>query len=227
MDQADRLLQRIRSEHLRPVPRWVVVARRAARLALFLAVFVLVSLSFASFFQELHAHRGPGWMFRIALAQAAPWIWAATAAFSAVLAWVVFRELPRAWRLRPGFAMFAILLSGAVTGFVLERGEVLLALHRGIAHSVPAYRSVWQDRALRTWHAPAEGRLGGRLEDGSATRFRDVDGKRWELREAPMGLPTGAVRILGEVDGDSVFLVRSWRPAPGEGKRGGRFPNRM
>lgn len=219
MDQAERLLQRIRNEHLRPVPRWVVVARRLVRLVLFVAVFVLVSLSFASFFQELHAHRGRGWMFRQALAQAAPWIWAATALVSVVFAYVVFRELPRAWRLRPGVAIFAILLAGAGTGYALERGDVLLAIHRGIAHAVPAYRNTWKDRTLRLWHAPSEGRLAGTIESGSA--FRDLDGKRWVLQGMDGQASPGMLRLLGEVCGDSVFCVRSWKPVPGEGRRGG------
>lgn len=223
MDQAELLLQRIRRERIRPVPKTVVVARRAAWLLLFVAVFGLLCVSFASFFQELHAHAGRGWMFRVVLSQAAPWIWGVTAILFGALAYAVFRELPRAWRLRPAYVVLAILVAGSVTGFVMERGDVLLGLHRMVAHAFPSYRSVWQGKMLRVWHDPANGRLGGRLEDGSITAFGDVEGKRWTLRwVAPAANPPrGALRLQGRVCGDSVFCARRWKPAPGEGMRQG------
>lgn len=219
MDHADRLLGRIRAEKIRPVPRWIVLARRLVRVGLFLLVLVLLSVSSALLFQELHAHRGPGWMARALLARLAPWVWSLTSVACIWGAWLLFRELPRAWRLRPWIVLLGIVSTGLVTGYLLERIDGLVRVHRTIAHLVPAYRTVWQARAMQAWNDPAAGRLSGTLDERA---FTDVDGRRWSLvwTDSSDRAPTGAVRLHGAMGPDSVFVVRTWRPAPGDGAGG-------
>jgi len=216
MDHADRLLGRIHAEKIRPVPRWIVLARRLSRALLFLLVLVLLSLSFALLFQEWHAHPGPGWIARRLFARMAPWIWVVTCAVGAWGAWTLFRELPRAWRLRPWLVIAGIVVFGAGSGFALERTDALLRVHRLVAHLVPAYRQVWQTRALETWNDPASGRLGGTLQ---ANGFVRVEGRRWALVwEDSSRMPApGPVRLSGRVLRDSIFVVQGWMPAPGMG----------
>lgn len=216
MDHADRLLERIQAEKIRPVPRWLVLSRRLSRLGLFLLVLVLLSVSSALLFQELHQHRGPGWMARVLIARLAPWVWSITSVACIWGAWVLFRELPRAWRLRPWIVILGIVSTGLATGFLLERIDGLLRVHRTIAHLVPAYRTVWQARAMEEWHEPAAGRLAGTWDERI---FTAVDGRRWWLvwGDSSDRAPTGAVRLHGAMRNDSVFLVRGWKPAPGDG----------
>lgn len=218
MDHAERLLRRIRDERIRPVPRGLVLLRRLGRALLFLVVVGMLSLSFALLIQELHAHRGPGWMLRSLLSRAAPWIWSVTAILFSLLAYRLFRELPRAWRLRPSGVVLAILATGLLAGIALETSEALLGLHRLAAHSVPAYREAWTDRALRTWQAPGEGRIAGRFAEGCA-RFEDVDGNLWRLQWTAdtTRLPTGPVRLRGRVEGSGLFRVEVCMAAPGSG----------
>lgn len=225
MDLAERLLHRIRDEGIRPVPRRVVILRRLGWGALFLVVLAMLSLSFALLVQELHAHAGPGWMLRTLLSRAAPWVWTATTLLFAFLAYRVFRELPRAWRLRPLGVVLAILLTGMLAGVALEASDALLGLHRLAAHSVPVYRKVWMDRALRTWQSPSEGRLAGRFVGGHAA-FEDVDGRLWTLRwnADTADLPPGRVRLRGTVENVGSFRVDACLPAPGAGRgRGMEF----
>lgn len=221
MDHAEELLRRIRRERIRPVPRAVVVLRRIARICLLFAVLALLALSFALLFQEMRASAGHGWIFRELLSRAAPWIWGTTSILFGLLAWVVFRELPKAWRLRPVHVVLAFLAVGAVGGVAIESTNALLGLHRIVAHAVPAYRSIWRQKALRVWHSPGEGRLGGRLLGGTA--FVDVEGRRWTLEpgDSSTSLPIapGLARLQGRIEGDSSFRVLKWMPAPGEGAR--------
>jgi hypothetical protein len=219
MDHADRLLGRIHAEKIRPVPRWIVLARRLFRLGLFVLVLVLLSVSSALLFQELHEHRGPGWIARALFARLAPWVWSFTSVACIWGAWLLFRELPRAWRLRPWIVIVGIVSTGLASGFVLERVDGLVRVHRTLAHLVPAYRTVWQARALEAWHDPVAGRLAGRLDTQG---FLAVDGRRWLLvwSDSSDLAPTGPVRLNGTVGHDSVFVVRDWKPAPGDGAGG-------
>lgn len=227
MDHAEELLRRIRQGGIRPVPRSVVLMRRIGRTCLLVTVLAMLAVSFALLFQELRSTGGHGWIFRELLSRAAPWIWGATSLSFGVLAYMVFRELPKAWRLRPVHVVLTFLAVGAIGGFALESTNALLGLHRLVAHSVPAYRSVWRQKALRVWHAPEEGRLGGRFLGGTA--FLDVEGRSWTLdfgdsSEALRREP-GFARLQGRILGDSRFRVETWMPAPGEGG-GAKFHGR-
>ncbi|MEN9354388.1 MAG: hypothetical protein RL318_1713 [Fibrobacterota bacterium] len=144
MDNADRLLARLRQENIRPIPRRVVLLHRAGRAAL-LGLCVLASaVSIALVFQELFPKGGRGWHFRLALSQAAPWIWGLSAI---VLAWAgirLFRSLPRGWRVRPlplatGFASLSLVLAT-----LLFQTDAFLSMHRFVAHRFPFYRAAWQ-----------------------------------------------------------------------------------
>ncbi len=144
MDNADRLLERLHRENIRPIPRSVVLLRRAG-LAGLLAVSALASaVSLALVLQELFPKQGRGWHFRLALSHAAPWIWMATAI---LLAWGgvrIFRSLPRGWRVRPlplgaGFAAACLALA-----LLLFQFDALLGAHRFVAHRFPSYRAAWK-----------------------------------------------------------------------------------
>lgn len=224
MDHADELLRRIREERIRPIPRGAVLLGRTCRVLLVLLLVGLVSVSVALLLQELHGHAGRGWMVREAFSRAAPWIWGATSLLFAFVAYRIFRELPRAWRLRPAAVVSAILLAGAGAGAVLEAGDGLLATHRALAHLVPAYREAWRAKAMSIWHDPARGRLAGRFVDGPSA-FVDVRGRRWRLSWSQDSVPvpgTDAARLLGRVETDSVFHVEKALPPPGLGAGKGR-----
>lgn len=221
MDHASRLLDRIHADKIRPVPLWRVRVRRLGRFALFGSVVVLGTVSVALAVQGFHAHGGRGWLVRQTMAEYAPLVWLATAVLMVWAGIRLFRELPRGWRVRPGLVGAVLIAVCLLGGIALEHADGLTWLHRAIARRVPAYREVWQHKALASWHDPAAGRLSGSwTSDGdSSNGFLDVEGVRWNIRwEASESRPDDStLRLLGRVCGPAIFCADDWRPAPGFG----------
>jgi len=221
MDHSRELLDRIHARKIRPVPRWRIRLRRAGVLSLFAGVVLLGTLSVALAIQEIHAHTGPGWMFRRALADFAPLVWSLTAVLLVLVGIRLFRELPRGWRVRPWHVGVSLALVCLVGGWSLERTDALLGLHRALARSVPSYRAAWMKKALASWHDPANGRISGRWIGPVDTTgiLESADGVRWTVRwEGGGSLPkTPSIRLVGKVCGPSRFCATDWKPAPGSG----------
>jgi len=144
MDNADRLLDRLRREGVRPVPRSRVLARRVATAVLFGASLLLGSVSVSLALGELFPRDGRGWHFRIALSQAAPWIWLLTSIVLLYAGMRLFRTLPRGWRIRPVRLVLTCLLPVLLLGTLFFRTDAILGAHRFIAHHVPGYKAAWK-----------------------------------------------------------------------------------
>jgi len=144
MDNADRLLERLRREDVRPVPRSRVLAQRALTASLFAGSLLLGSISVALALGDLFPKDGRGWHFRGALSQAAPWIWLLTSVFLLVAGMRLFRSLPRGWRVRPVRLLLACLTPVVILGSLLYATDALLGAHRFIAHHVPGYKAAWK-----------------------------------------------------------------------------------
>lgn len=222
MDQADRLLSRIHTEGIRPVPRWKVRLHRAGWVMLFTLVLLLGTVSVALAVQAVHDHAGRGWLVRQAMTNAAPWVWSTTAA---LLVWAgirVFKELPRGWRVRPWHVGLAVGVFCLVGGIALESVDAPIRIHRAIAVRNPEYREAWRERALAEWNDPAAGRLSGRWTSSSAEgNLRDADGFVWHVRwDGNSSLPeTPTARLIGRICGPALFCADGWRPAPGFGRK--------
>ncbi len=224
MDHADKLLARIRSDKIRPIPVWRVRLARIGMLALFAAVVLFGTLSAAVAIQELHAHAGRGWMFRRIVADWAPFLWGATFLIFLGAGVRLFRELPRGWRVRPWHVAIGVGIVSIAGGFAIERSDALMALHHAVVRVAPSYREAWQGKVLREWHAPAEGRLSGHwsIDRDRVPTLVDVDGRAWKIRwkgqaDAPPATTEG-IRLIGEICGAQVFCADDWRPAPGSGR---------
>lgn len=160
MDNADRLLERLRREDVRPVPRARVLAGRLLAAALFSATLLLGAVSVALALGDLFPKDGRGWHFRIALSNAAPWIWLLTSAFLLTAGMRLFRALPRGWRVRPVRLLLACLTPVVILGSLLYATDALLGTHRFIAHHVPGYKAAWKA------HVRSEGGHFRRGEEG-------------------------------------------------------------
>lgn len=144
MDNADRLLERLRREGVRPVPRHRILVRRAATVSLFAGSLLLGSVSVSLALGELFPRDGRGWHFRMALSQAAPWIWLVTSVFLLVAGMRLFRALPRGWRVRPVSLALGCLLPVLLLGTLFFRTDALMGAHRFVAHHVPGYKAAWK-----------------------------------------------------------------------------------
>lgn len=222
MDLAERLLTRIHTDKIRPVPLWKVRLHRAGWVALFGSVLLMGTVSVALAVQAVHEHAGRGWLVRKAMTEAAPWVWSATAL---LLVWAgvrVFRELPRGWRMKPWHVGLAVGLFCLVGGISLERLDAPTRIHRAIAMRFPEYREAWRAKALAEWNEPAAGRLSGQwLQSPASGTFRAVDGVEWQVRwDGKTPLPNApTVRLTGRICGAALFCADGWRPAPGFGRK--------
>lgn len=160
MDNADRLLERLRREGVRPVPRYRVLARRALTASLFAGSLLLGSVSVALALGDIFPKDGRGWHFRIALSHAAPWIWLLTTVFLLVVGMRLFRAMPRGWRVRPVRLLLACSVPVLLFGSTLFATDALMGVHRFVAHHVPAYKAAWKR------HVRSEGGRMRAVEEG-------------------------------------------------------------
>lgn len=231
------VMEAIRVKGVRPIPRWVFVARWFAAW-----VVASVSLTGATLGFALLALRGGtiDWTLFGRFSDA-PWRFLIAVFPLMAMSLFVVALILGIWtlrRTRRGYRWSARRVAMIGAGLPVALGVLFHAsghsdrMHQLLLRSVPIY-GAWENAAARVWMAPERGLLMGTIVEAispSSFTFEDIDGHRWSVSaegalwrgqtEARTGL---RARLVGHSAGASLFTVEEVRPWPGEGpgRRGG------
>ncbi len=234
MKRSEQLIQTIREQGLKPVPKRYYILKNALLWGGFAAGVFLGALAFSVILFSIqqtdfdllsHAtHSKPEFFLSIL-----PFFWLAVLAVFLVLAMTSFRGAPRGYKI-PGARLVAFCTALSVlagTAFFLAGGGQRLEHTFGI--HVSLYESM-QEKKIRLWSIPNEGYLSGEIlsVQGDTFTLRDFRQKNWKIHYADAFFPPMVqieagekVKMTGKMTGADAFDAGQIRPWGGMGQRRG------
>ena len=233
MEQKDKLIQTIRQQNIRPLPKGYFILKKALVLALFAVTVLLGALAFAvilfSIQQtdfELLAHiKHSRLEFFLAVL---PFFWIAALAGFTLAAMAGFRHTAKGYKFTTArLAGYSAALSILLGTLVFLAGGAR-RFERAFDIRVSLYESV-QEKKIKIWSMPDAGYLSGTVETSSDSAFhlKDFNGRVWAVCYgdsafiAPVVLiePGEKVKIIGKLLQEGQFRADEIRPWGGPGTR--------
>lgn len=225
MENSKKIINRIREENIRPLPKAIFRIKRSLTLLAFFAAILLGALAFSiilfavqqtDFSVIQHLQHSKLELFLGLL----PVFWLSTLALMLFLgtysAFHAGKGYKFAWTQRAAVYMaFSILLG---TLFFITGGARLL--EQAFAIRMHAYESI-QEKKLKIWMNPEAGFLSGTIEgiQDSVLSLRDFENQSWRVRLhgafiAPvLSLEKGEkVKMIGAIENQRVFQAKELRP---------------
>ncbi len=227
----NKVLDEIRSKHVKPVPAWRFILRSVlAWVGFVLFVFlgaqavsiILFLLSDHDWTDLVYFRGGRLGYFFIAL----PYLWVIALIALIVVAYLDFKKTKSGYRYRP------LLVVGVVIAVSLLAGAGLHAVGMGkradamLEGHLPHYRTM-APRGVQIWDNPAHGRLMGQIEkiheDGTID-LKSPRGEEWSVVVEPGMIERFGqnvqesiqVRVIGQPIGPGEFKAKAilpWRPS--------------
>jgi hypothetical protein len=222
MSNAEKILEKIKTDHITPAPRWRVLTMRVLIwLSAIIAVFVgsiafsIVIFIFANQDADLSTRLNLGHpTFYLAIL---PYFWVIILALFALGAYFNFRHTKRGYR-APLFAVVgAYIIATVILGALFYRAGVGARIEQMAADTVPYYNQMNYARAL--WVAPDKGLLAGKIlaVTGDQVRLQDLNGDIWDINIASSTgreniSPQSDIKIIGVRAGERTFTASQIRP---------------
>lgn len=234
MKASEKIVEQIKKEGIRPKPRWHFMLKNALAWLAFATAALLGGLAFSVILFaiqqtdfELLAHLShSGLELFLGLL---PLIWLVFLIAALLISMLSVRHSRR------GYKYGLLQLTGYSTGLSILTGTLFFIsggaqrLETAFAAQVSAYESI-QEKKIQIWTLPEEGYLSGTIQEikGDTFRLKDFTGKNWEIiyKDAfwPPALslePGEQVKLMGQMQNDSVFVASQIRPWGGW-RMGGR-----
>ncbi len=232
MKSSDKLINKMKDQNIRPLPRWRFVMRENLVWSLLLLSVIFGSLAFSvilfsiqqiEFNLVTHITHSKFEFFMGLL----PFLWIAFLLVFLVLGVIGMRNSKKGYKFSPLRitiinAAFSILL-----GTMLFIGGGAGWLEHVFAMEVTAYESV-NEKKIKLWSMPEEGYLSGTIKkvDESSIRLIDFNDQTWDIDYgnafiAPSVLMEAreTIKITGEMTSDHTFRASEIRPW-GQNRRG-------
>ncbi len=238
MGQAEEIIDRIRSEEIRPRPKWQIVARRTAFRVAWILAIVLGSISFSVILYvvreaeyDLLAHAGHSRLEMILALL--PLIWIVFVLVFLALSIFGFKRAPRGYKysFRKIFGISTVSSMVIGTLFFLVGGGQFA--ERAMESSFDSYKGVSQ-RKIEIWSQPDHGFLSGKIisVEPSVLSILDFSGKEWNIPYADAFIAGRVelvrdeqVKLIGKMLDQQTFTaseIRPWGRGDGKGPGMGR-----
>ena len=225
MDNSSKLIEKIRQQNVKPLPRWRFRVKNAAAWLIFLLAVILGALAFSVVLfaiQQLDfnliSHMKHSWFeFLLGLL---PFFWIVSLIIFLVAAIISIKNS------RKGYKFSALSLVGFSTALSILLGTLFFIsggakwLENAFATNVTLYESV-QDKKIKIWTMPEEGYLSGTITEVDARSFKltDFNNKIWTIEfEGADIVPSVRVvngekiKIIGEMKSPDTFVAVKIRP---------------
>lgn len=239
MKPSEKLIQSIKEQGIKPVPRWRFTVRNALLWGAFLLAVLLGALAFSvilfsvqqtDFSVVSHLSHSRLELFLGLL----PFFWIILLLVFLVIAIYSIQYSPKGYKFTAAklvsYSAALSILLGALFFIAggAQRLEQAFALH------VSLYESV-QEKKVQLWSMPEDGYLSGQIEEANAGDFqlRDFQGNLWTVHYENAFIPPSVllergeqIKLMGEMTGKGEFSAQEIRPwggfGAGRGKGGGR-----
>lgn len=208
----------------RPIPRWVVVAKRAG---LWVGFGALVTLGALALGVTLWLVSDPALREDtpfLALLGAIPFIWLGASLLTGIVAVLVYRFTPHGYRHRLPAVVFAVFALAILVGFGLMASGVSERTEETVSSALPPYHDLSNRRIMR-FADPQNGTMVGWVvskDDDTSFELRDPASNLWYVDASGAPLPQGGLpaagsclRVIGEnATGTSGFVAKILRRCP-------------
>ncbi|MBI4599117.1 hypothetical protein HY734_02905 [Candidatus Uhrbacteria bacterium] len=228
-DLSQDVLSRIRTESLRPIPKWRFVFRNVLLWGLGGFIVLTGGVAFAVI---LHIVQNNDWDLYRAMGQSLPafvvltlpYLWVVVFVSMITLAHVHVRHTKGGYRYRLPVLLGVVLAASLALGGMFARAGIGQAFDEAASGRFPVYRALVSHRETR-WLRPTEGFLSGTVTsiNPEAMRFalEDPQGNAWEVsydrntrRHPPFFeiRPSVRVRIVGQARNQGRFHAEQVAP---------------
>ncbi len=225
MENIDRIMDSIKSESIRPKPKWTFSVRNflvwfafVTAVAIGAASFsiILLVLKHTDFILTDHILHSRIEMFLGLL----PFIWLALLTAGLILAVLILSKTWKGYK----FSILNLLLINCLFSIAIGTfyflGGGAQKLESAFSINIASYESL-QERKVKIWSNPEVGMLSGLIEEVSDTtmRLQDFNNKIWDIHLShafiapPVNLQPGEkIKIVGTKDGPNKFMASEIRP---------------
>jgi len=233
-----KILEKIREENIRPVPRWHFLMKRNIIWSIAIVLLLLGSIASSIIIFQL---KNTEWdiirhyqnSMLEALLLTIPLAWFVLLAVLLFLTYVQFRHTPRGYRYNSLWIFGGSIALSIAIGSVVFYSGFSSYLENSLREHVPIYQH-FCDRAAKIWMNPEQGLLMGSItemntgnkRDGEVIIFTDIRGKVWHVnvktavwRGETRKERNLKLRLIGSAADKNFFIAEEIRPWPGEGRR--------
>lgn len=233
MKSSEKLIETIKQQDIRPMPRWYYFLKNGLLWAGFgLAVLlgamafsvILFAIQQADFNVLSHLSHSKLEMFLGLL----PFLWIGVLLLFTAIAFYSIRNSERGYKFtlakQIGFSALLSILLGTLF-FIGGGGR---RLEQAFATNVSLYDSI-QDKKVKIWSMPESGYLSGKIMEVAGDHFKleDFKGKSWEIQYsdttfiAPIvQMEVGeTIKLIGKMTAGAAFNAEEIRPWGGHGQR--------
>ena len=235
MKPSEKLIQAIKEQEIKPVPRWRFTLKNSLLLGAFLLAVLLGALAFSvvlfavqqtDFSVVSHLTHSRLELFLGLL----PFFWIIMLIIFLVAAIYSIQYSPKGYKFTTaklvGYSAALSILLGTL--FFITGGAQ--RLEHAFALNVSLYESV-QEKKVQLWSMPEDGYLSGRIEEvGMGTiQLKDFQGKLWTVHHESAFMPPSVllehgeqIKLMGEMTGKGEFSAQEIRPWGGFGAGRGK-----
>ena len=235
MKPSEKLLQKIKEEQAEPAPRWYFAVKNKLLWAAFGLAAALGALAFSVI---LFAIQQTDFDLISHLSHSGLELFLGLLPFFWIILLVVFLfiSMYSIQYSRRGYKFTLARLVGYSAALSILLGTLFFIgggaqrLEQSFALNVSIYESV-QEKKVKLWSMPEAGYLSGEITETGQEAFqlKDFQGKEWTIRYRGAFIPPVVllergekVKLIGEMQGEDVFVAAEARPWGGMGNRMGR-----
>lgn len=241
MDNAKKIIDRIRQDEITPTPRWIFTWKNGLIWLGFLLAVILGALAFSVILLAVqqtdfniisHLSHTKLELFLGLL----PFIWLIMVIVFLGLAILNIRNTRKGYKFSPFRQVSISLLISISLGTLFFLAGGSQQLERAFDIGIKNYASI-EERKIKMWNLPKEGYLSGQIiqSDSQIIKLRDFDNRDWEVTYpeafiAPiLRLENGEqIKLIGKMTSENTFTAIEIRPWGGRSQRGaGRNQGRM
>jgi hypothetical protein len=248
MDTGQKILQKIKTDNVRPYPKWHFLFKRSVIWAVFSLSILLGSIASAvAMFQLRYAEWDLYQHFSHSLIEFAllvvPILWLAFLLGFTGFAYYYFRRTEQGYRYRTLWIIAGSIVLSIIGGVLLSTAGLPEKLEPIFLDNIPFYQK-WQARKQRVWMSPSEGLLAGKITTVISDRkihIEDLEGNPWEIditdtvwRGRLKPAKDLKIKMLGQKKEAGLFIadeIRPWRgrrrmmrPFKGKARHLKKFP---
>lgn len=225
----DKVLRKIKEEHIAPKPRWQFLLKDYFIWFFFLASLLFGALAFCVLLHSLAANDWDLYQYLHTslighILISIPYLWIGLLVVFILIANYNFKHTKSGYRRETYFIVGLSIVGSVVLGTFLQTLGAGEKIEDAVAASVPYYEKITCcSNRKDIWDQPSVGLLGGEIIaiiDGNNFELKDFSGTNWQVREDddtleydPLQIQPGEeVKIIGERKQDFVFWAREIRP---------------
>ncbi|MCB0653583.1 MAG: hypothetical protein KDC85_20060 [Saprospiraceae bacterium] len=232
MDNSKKIIDKIKSEKIQPIPRWRFILKNTAVWAAFILAVALGSISFSivlfSIQQtdfDLISHMSHSKLeFFLGLL---PFFWILSLIIFLLLAIYSIQYSKKGYKLTISRLVGASAALSILAGTLFFIGGGAGKLENAFANKISLYESL-QEKKMKIWMNPQEGFLSGTISDTGIDlmHIEDFEGKIWEVHYEGAFIPPVVlleqgekVKIIGKLLDKKTFQAEEIRPWGGPENR--------